>query len=141
MNGDEQVGLHTAGFLHAHAKRHEIIVVARKHDAHARVGIDDGFEFFGDRQGHMLFVRAATANRARILAAVTWIENDHDAAFCVRGALLLSTGIADWRLVGRRCGGRIAASPVAFEQRHQRIRWRQRIEIEHDAVAVFANGL
>ena len=80
----------------------------------------------------VLLVRAAPADRARILAAVARVERDGDAA---RRARLRAA--ASRRAFAAACGagGRSTRSRAAFaallEQRHQRIERRQRIEVEH----------
>ncbi len=133
MNRDEQVGLHAARLLHPRVERNEVVVVAREHRAHARLGVDERLESARDRERHVLLAGAAPADRTRVLAAVPGIDGDDDrTARC---------GLRPGRRAARLCRRRRASPRLALEQRHQRIGRRQRIEVEHDAVAIFADRL
>ena len=74
----------------------------------------------------MLLVRSARPDRAGILAAVSRIDRDHDAArssASIRGTAR-----------GPRCmrrSARLRRAAIALEQRHQRIERIERIQVEH----------
>ena len=98
-------------------------------------------QFPGDRERDVLLVGAAPADRAGILAAVTGIDRDRHAprdcaAVAARGLLARRQ-----RLRRRLRRGRGILRALAFEQRHQRVQRYLRIEVEHEPVAVFRDGL
>ncbi|MDT4854903.1 hypothetical protein FQZ97_892300 [compost metagenome] len=96
MQADEQVGLHALGLLHAHLQGNEKVFVARHVGAHrvavdARV-VDAVAQFLCDLQHHLLLMRAAWADRARVFASVAGVERDDDEA--------LGLALAAGRLLG-----------------------------------------
>ena len=150
MDRDEQIGLDLACLDHAIDERDEIVAVADEDAAHVRLIVHKCLEFPGDRQCDVLFMRATAAPGARILAAVACIDRDGDQAGNIgrRNGLLAKRRpriAGGWRcLFGflRTFGGRSAGRRRFFlvEQRHHRIgRLLQRINVEHQTVAVVAD--
>ena len=78
MNRDEQISLDFARLDHAIDERDEIVAVPDEDTAHVRLVVHQRLEFPGDRQRHVLFMRAAAAFGARILAAVACIDRNGD---------------------------------------------------------------
>ena len=76
MDGDEQVGLHLAGFFDAHVERDKIVAITREHDPHVGLLFDLGFQALGNGQHDVFFMAATAPDRARILTAVTGVEGD-----------------------------------------------------------------
>ena len=62
------------------AQTDEVVAVASQHGFHAGLGVDARRQRLGDREHHVLLARAAFARSARIDAAVTRIDRDHDVA-------------------------------------------------------------
>jgi len=74
------LGLDAPRLLNAHRERHEVVVIAREHRAHAGLRVDQFLQPPADRERDVLLVRAASTDGARVLAAVARIDGDGDAA-------------------------------------------------------------
>ncbi|MNP17303.1 hypothetical protein D3C76_1097320 [compost metagenome] len=84
MDRDEQVGALLAGDLGALAQRDEVVAGTRQFGAEALHLVDLPLQFAGDRQGDVLLVQPARAERARVLAAVAGVDGDHHVALAAR---------------------------------------------------------
>src|SRR5262249_60528961 len=99
--------------------------------------------------GYALALAAAASAPSGIFAAVPRVNGDDDEAFGIPPRV----GLARCRAVRlgrtrlrlrfgrdlRRCRGIVTLRLALFQERHQRIRWYQRIEIEHQPMAVIAD--
>ncbi len=100
VNRHEQVRAHAPRLLHAHVERHEEVGVARHHRAHVGLRVDLRAQLLRDIQRDVLFVGAAAADRARILAAVAGVDRDSQQPD--RVALALRRGERVAVVAGRR---------------------------------------
>ena len=76
----EQVGLDLTGDFHAPCKRHEVVAIARHHRAHIRFPVDQCLEPLRDRERDVFLVGPATADGARVFAAVPGVDGYRDQA-------------------------------------------------------------
>jgi len=112
VDADEQVGLHAACLLHAHAQGHEEVAVARHVGPHGaavdRALVDAVAQQLGDLQDHVLLIGALGADGAGVLAAMAGVQrHDDDAVGLARRRGAGGHGAA--RCFGRggsRCGRR-----------------------------------
>ena len=140
-----------ARFFHAHAERDEVVAVANEDGAHAGRFVDLGFQSARDGERHIFFVRAAPSARAGIFAAVSGIHGDEQHAVAEFGACQRFGGRfgAGGAMVGfavfpqpHWTGGGLACGEFGFallRERHQRVDGNQRINVQHQPVAVFGD--
>jgi hypothetical protein len=127
----KQVGLDAPRLVDAHLQRHVEVRVARQHGAHVGFGVDQALQALGDCQRDVLLARAQPAARARVLAAVARVDDDGREA----GHFRFFGGRRRIRLPGSaRLAGRL-------DQRGERVHGHRRIDVQHQAVAVFGNRL
>ena len=156
MNRQEQVRLNAPGLLNPHLQRHEEIGVARQHGAHIRLGINSRLEALGHRQSDILFVGTALTNRAGILTTMARIERDRDHPVNNRPTGFLGgmnlRGLRHLLDALRLLLGKLLGPPEvlihfqwfnrifsALDKRHQGIRRVERVDIEDQTMAIFAN--
>ena len=167
MDRYEEVCLYLARFLHARLQRNEIVTVADEQAAQSGFAVEFRLKATRDGERHVLFVSAAAALGARILAAMTCVDGDDERA---RGA---PRALSRRRARPSRCasvlsrtasscgfrtrfgtvrdrrrsvsGGRCRLSAASCcslalrHQRHQRIGRRERIDVHHQTVTVVAD--
>ena len=76
MQRNEQIGILGVGHRGAVFQGHETIILTRQDNLDTHFILELDGELFGDAQHHVFFRQAAGADRARVLAAVPWIQND-----------------------------------------------------------------
>ena len=76
VQGQEQIGLGRLGPRHPFAQAPRTVAAARQHHAIAAAGLQFALELAGNGHDHGLFLGAANALRAGILAAVAGVEED-----------------------------------------------------------------
>ena len=145
MNRHEQIGLDAARLLHAHLQRNEEIGVAREHRTHVRFGVDLGLEPLGNGQGDVLFIAAAAPDGTGILAAMPRIEHDRhqavDHRLAAAGPFDARLALRHTRSLGRGCGlpGALCLGIDLPDQLRQRVRRLERVDVEHQTMAVFTH--
>ena len=80
MHGYEHVGARDPRTANAVAQLQELVAIARQHGAHARFRVEPLRERARDGERHVLLARAAVADGAGVLAAVTCVHRDDDVA-------------------------------------------------------------
>ena len=147
MDRDEEIGIHAPRLHDALGERHEIIAVADEHRAHRGLAIDEGLEPARDGERHVLLARAAASARARILAAVPRVDRDDDEPVGLRPCgsrrrlgRLRRLELDDGQIARRERRLRDLADRIGHEQREQRISRFCGVDVEHQAMLVFADG-
>ncbi len=82
MNGDKEVGALLQAQMHAIHERHIAIRVAGHDQTHSGGAADQLGQGQADIQHHILFAGPLGADGARIMAAVTGIQADHNGSPC-----------------------------------------------------------
>ena len=142
MDRHEEIGLDSSRLLHAHVQSNEIVVIASEHCAHARFPVDQAPELARNGQRDVFLVGAAPPDRARILASMPRVDCDDDLAPHFASGRWRSRLRRGRRSIGGARSGRVfACIGISLEQRHQRVRRRQWIEVENDAMGVIGKGL
>ncbi|OWW20513.1 hypothetical protein AYR66_14475 [Noviherbaspirillum denitrificans] len=129
---------------------HEIVTVAREHDAHVGMVFNLVLQALGDREHDILLAAAGAADGAGILASVAWVERNRDHARHRRRLFFpgLGLGHLHFRLRWCRLGfgfgdGRLDVGwlvPLAFlEQGEDGVRRVDRVQVKDQAVAVLAD--
>ena len=103
MEADEDVGLVVIRCCGALVDRHVAIVVSRQEHADAETRLDRRFQPPRDGEGQVLFLRAARADDARIVAAVAGV--DRHSANCRSGEHACQIRRCRGRGYGRRSSG------------------------------------
>ena len=84
MDAHEKVGLHTPRLLHARAKRHEKVGIARQKGAHRiavhAAGVNAVAQLEGDLQHDVFFASSGRSGGAWIFAAVAGVQGHDDEA-------------------------------------------------------------
>src|SRR5712691_2181775 len=143
----EQVGFHAPCLVDAHFQGNVIVAVAGEQRAHVGFGIDQGFQLARDRQGDGFLVGPAASPRARVFPAVPGVDDDRDLAAdgghgpVTRGFRRLRLGLL---LRSHGFDGFAGGLPgpelgLLLQQGEQRIQGIDRIDIQHQAVPVFAD--
>jgi hypothetical protein len=89
MDRDEHVCLVVARLDDSAAQADESIGVPHHHGAHTILAIDRRCEPPRDRERHLFFMCAASADGARVLATVTGIHRNHEVATLLPGGYRL----------------------------------------------------
>jgi hypothetical protein len=157
----EEVRLYLPRFFDACLQRNEIVAVANEKTAQAGFAVELRLQAARDGERHVLFIDAAAALGARILAAMPCVDGDDQRARgCSprfprrRGRLLSPIALVADRVLVRlqdqaRHGGHrrgrcrllrgLLFSLALRHQRHQRIGRHERIHVHHQTVAVVAD--
>ena len=87
VHGHKHVGTRNARAANAVAQLQKLVAIARQHGAHAGLRVDALGEGARDGERHVLLARAAMADGAGVLAAVSCVYRDDDVAAALIGGV------------------------------------------------------